>query len=91
MQILLIEDNKGDVRLIQEMISDLPDAPFELIHAKDLSEGLQQLEQNNIQLILLDPTIPDSMGLDTIDHACARAPGLPIVVLTGLEDESLAV
>lgn len=91
MQILLIEDNPGDVRLIQEMINDVPDAPFDLIHANDLAEGLEQLEQNDIGLILLDLTLPDSKGLETIDHACARAPGLPIVVLTGLEDENLAV
>ena len=88
---LLIEDNPGDVRLIRLHLADAPHAPFELVHADKLSAGLERLAGGDIDLVLLDMSLPDSFGLDTFKRAHAAAPQVPIIVLSGLDDESVAV
>ena len=88
---LLIEDNPGDVRLIRLHLADAPHAPFELVHADKLSAGLERLAAGDIDLVLLDMSLPDSFGLDTFKRAHAAAPQVPIIVLSGLDDESVAV
>ena len=87
---LLIEDNPGDARLIRETLRDAG-APVELTVADRLSSGLEQLRVTTINMILLDLSLPDSSGLETFEAIHAAAPGLPVVVLTGLDDESVAV
>ena len=94
--ILLVEDNTGDARLIHEILSeageDSPGSPeFDLVHADRLSTGLAYLEECDIDVILLDLSLPDSQGLDTFNEVYAQAPEMPIVVLTGLDDETLAI
>ncbi|MBI3716039.1 MAG: response regulator, partial [Betaproteobacteria bacterium] len=88
---LLIEDNPGDVRLIRLHLADAPAAPFELVHADRLATGLERLAAGGIDLVLLDMSLPDSFGLDTFKRAHAAAPQVPIIVLSGLDDESVAV
>ncbi len=90
-KVLLIEDNPGDARLIHEMLADVQGANFDLEHAGQLSVGLEHMDRGGIQLVLLDLSLPDSHGLDTFAQARAKAPDLPIVVLTGLDDEALAL
>jgi len=89
--ILLIEDNPGDVRLIREMLAEGKDARFKLECVDRLSTGLARLASNNIGLILLDLGLPDSEGFDTFAKAYAEAPRVPIIVLSGLTDEDLAM
>lgn len=91
LQILLVEDNPGDARLIREMLSDAPGLHFEMVSVERVSEALQQLERQLFDVVLLDLSLPDSQGLDTFDAVYARAPQLPIIVLTGLADETAAV
>jgi signal transduction histidine kinase len=87
---LLIEDNPGDARLIREMLR--ADAvAVELVHADRLAEGLAMLASNSLDVMLLDLSLPDSQGFATFETAHAAAPGVPIVVLSGLDDEELAV
>ncbi len=86
-QILLIEDNPGDARLIKEFLSETGRA-FELDWAASLSEGLKRL--NGKDAILLDLTLPDSSGLDTFKKIHSQAPALPIIVLTGTDDDMLS-
>ncbi len=90
MRVLLIEDNEDDACLIREMFTNKPVATHELVWADRLSEGLQQLGGGRFDLILLDLSLPDSQGLDTFDRVQARVPDLPIVVLTGFDDEDTA-
>ena len=87
MKILLIEDNAGDARLIQEMLSEVKDFPFELEWCDRLSKGLACLARERVGVVLLDLTLPDSQGLDTFEHVAHHAPGVPIIVLTILADE----
>jgi PAS domain S-box-containing protein/putative nucleotidyltransferase with HDIG domain len=89
--VLLIEDNPGDARLIREMLDEGGGDQFKLECADRLSTGLVRLVDNNIGLILLDLGLPDSQGFETFVKAYAQAPRVPIVVLSGLTDEKLAI
>jgi len=90
-KVLLIEDNPGDVRLIQEMLSQSAQDGCQLECADRLSKGLKRLGMGGIDLVLLDLGLPDSQGLDTFNKVHAQVPAVPIVLLTGLDDEMLAV
>jgi len=90
-KVLLIEDNPGDARLIREMLREKSHVTFDLICVDRLKAGMEQLAQGNIDLILLDLGLPDSGGLDTFAKLYAREPNLPIIVLTGLDDERLGL
>jgi two-component system sensor histidine kinase UhpB len=91
MKILLIEDNPGDARLIREMLAEAENGSFTLEWVTRLSDGLERLNQGEINLVLLDLGLPDSRGLDTFIKAHAQAPQVPFVLLTGLDDETLAL
>jgi PAS domain S-box-containing protein len=89
--ILLIEDNPGDARLIGEMLAEAPSTRFSLKHSDSLSDGLIVLTENTHDVILLDLGLPDSLGLDSINEITKVAPMIPIVMLTGFDDEKTAV
>ncbi len=90
---LLIEDNPGDARLIREMLRDAGGAPVavELTHADRLALGLEQLTNQVTDVVLLDLSLPDSRGFDTFSTVHTHVPDVAIVVLSGLDDETLAV
>jgi signal transduction histidine kinase/HPt (histidine-containing phosphotransfer) domain-containing protein len=90
-RVLLIDDNPNDRRLIREMLSKSRDVSFGVDCAEDLASGLQRLGDGGIDVVLTDLGLPDSKGLATFQKALEAAPGLPIVVLTDLNDESVAV
>ncbi len=90
-RILLVEDNPGDARLIREMLAEAEDASFEIDWVSQLSAGLEKLGRGEIDVVLLDLGLPDSRGLDTFVKAYSYAPQIPFVVLTGLNDESVAL
>jgi PAS domain S-box-containing protein len=88
MKILLVEDNAGDARLIREMLKDAAAAEqFEVVHAERLQDGLARLSEGALDVALLDLGLPDSQGIETLIRMRETAPMLPIVVLTGLDDE----
>lgn len=90
-KILLIEDNPADAQLLQRMLTEAKRFSFDLEQADQLSDGLHRLSSNDFDIILLDLSLPDSKGLDTFDKALACAQQIPIVVLSGLDDETLAL
>jgi diguanylate cyclase (GGDEF)-like protein len=90
-QVLLIEDNPGDARLIQEMIREDADAPFAVHCVGSLAQGLERLSAGEISLVLLDLSLPDSFGLDTFAKVYAHSPTVPIIVLTGNDDQTVAL
>jgi signal transduction histidine kinase len=93
LNVLLIEDNAGDARLIQEMLRDAAGGHtrVDLAHADRLAVGLEHLTQRLIDVVLLDLTLPDSQGFETFTRVHTFAPDVAIVVLSGLDDEALAV
>ena len=89
-KILLIEDNPGDARLIEELLRNAMDFKHDLIFTPSLSEGLEYIDKEPLDVILLDLSLPDSNGFDTIFRTREKAKNIPIVVLTGLNDENYA-
>lgn len=89
--VLLVEDNPGDARLIRESLIELAGNSFALETADRLGTALQRLSAGGIDAVLLDLALPDSKGRDTFKRARAHAPTVPIIVLTGLGDEALAL
>jgi DNA-binding response OmpR family regulator len=87
-KILLIEDNPADVRLIVEMTRN---ERFYIENVGTLSDGLERLKQDDFTLILLDLSLPDSQGFETITSALKGAHNIPIVILTGVGDEELGI
>jgi PAS domain S-box-containing protein len=89
LHILLVEDNAGDARLVQELFRSIPGV--ELQWVASLSSALDHLGKHAADIALLDLGLPDSQGLDTVERLTARMPALPIIVLTGLGDDKLAL
>ena len=91
MRILLIEDNPGDIRLLQEYLKEGSACRFQVTEARRLSTGLERLAEARFDAVVLDLSLPDSHGLDTLVRMHEAAQDVPIVVLTGIEDEVLGV
>ena len=92
-RLLLIEDNPGDARLVREHLVDGTDSQtFQLDHATTLAAAFAfAAEPQTPEIVLLDLSLPDSFGLETLARWQAAAPNLPVIVLTGSNDEALAV
>ena len=90
-KILLVEDNPGDARLIHEILAEAKGTVFDLECADRLTVARERLTDGQIDLVLLDLSLPDSQGLDTFAKIHAHIPDMPIVVLSGLNDETIAV
>jgi signal transduction histidine kinase len=89
--VLLVEDNPGDARLIQESLAVSPSSNFDLETADKLATALLRLSNGGIDAVLLDLALPDSKGESTFEKAKSHAPTVPIIILTGLGDEALAL
>ena len=87
---LLIEDNPGDARLLREMFNEQGSRNTELTIVRSMAEAERYLSGHLVDIILLDLGLPDVQGLAAVRRAHAAAPRIPLVVLTGLDDESLA-
>jgi diguanylate cyclase (GGDEF)-like protein/PAS domain S-box-containing protein len=88
--VLLIEDNPGDARLLREMLQEEGLYSSELLHADSMGRAEKILAEHAVDIILLDLGLPDAQGLEAVRRARAVAPRVPLVVLTGLDDEVLA-
>lgn len=90
-EILLVEDNPGDARLLRAELQAERAGGFRIQHVERLSDALAALRASAYDLVLLDLSLPDSHGLDTCRRLCAAVPEVPVIVLTGLSDEQIAV
>ena len=94
--ILLIEDDPMDAQLIRDLLTDAMKnrrnpTHFQLTHARRLEEGIEQIHQKTFDIILLDLSLPGSFGLGTFERIADVATNTPIVLLTGLDDELVAL
>jgi diguanylate cyclase (GGDEF)-like protein/PAS domain S-box-containing protein len=89
--VLLIEDNHGDARLLREMFRDGGAYNTKLTHVASMSDAETQLAVPVVDVILLDLGLPDAQGLGAVRRAHAAAPRIPLVVLTGLDDDTIAL
>jgi PAS domain S-box-containing protein len=90
-RVLLVEDNPGDARLFTELLRDAGASNLTMVHVDRLSAAMDHMHGGSFDVMLLDLSLPDADGLDTLVRAHAHAPKIPIVVLTGHDDEALAV
>jgi DNA-binding NtrC family response regulator len=89
--VLLIEDNKGDARLLEEMLYDVGEDSFKLICTGSLAGGMKYLKRGEIHLVLLDLGLPDSEGFETFLAIHDTVPDLPIIIMTGHNDAKMAL
>jgi DNA-binding response OmpR family regulator len=90
-RIRLVEDDPGDARLLRQMLADAGTMRSELVWSTQLGEPLQRLSAESCDVIPLDLFLPDSQGWGTFDKMHGHTIHVPIVVLTGLDDEAVAV
>jgi PAS domain S-box-containing protein len=89
-KVLLVEDNPGDVFLLQEFLKEVNTVVVELMPVERLEKALNHLAKEIFDVILLDLSLPDSQGIETFVTAYQQAKATPIIVLTGIDDETLA-
>lgn len=89
-RVLLVEDNPGDARLIHELLKESVDQ-FDLTVATSVKDAIRSLEEVHFHLALLDLSLPDSRGIDTFHRIFAHTPQVPLIILSGLDDEALAL
>jgi two-component system sensor histidine kinase DctS len=89
-RILLVEDNAADARLVELALADVDDAQFDVEHVERLSQALD-VTNEGFDAVLLDLSLPDSHGLDTVALFKATRPDLPIIVLSGQQDLAIAI
>lgn len=90
-RVLLVEDNPGDVRLILEQLRSLPAELFDLERVDRLQSALERLRKTGIDVVLLDLGLPDCSGLETFHRMHSDAPDQPVLVISGLDDEGVAL
>ncbi|MFQ5610949.1 MAG: response regulator [Anaerolineae bacterium] len=90
-RVLLVEDDASGAHLIRKVLSNITTTPFEVTRVKRLDEASTQLDRQNIDVVLLDLSLPDSGGLETLLRLHHHVPGVPVVVLTGTDDDALAI
>ena len=90
LSLLLVEDDRGDALLVEELIADAA-IDIDFHWSSTLTQAAAALETIRPDCVLLDLHLPDAGGVDALDRLSALAPGLPIVVLTGLNDEHFGV
>jgi Flp pilus assembly CpaE family ATPase len=90
-KLLLVEDNPGDVRAVEETLAAQNIARFTVVATATLGEALIRLGGERFDAVLLDLKLPDARGLDSLVGIRCRAPSTPIVIMTGLSDEALAI
>ena len=90
-EVLLIEDNPGDALLVKEHLKDAPGEAFQVEWVDRLSKAFEHLTKKRIDVVLLDLSLPDSHGLETLSRVMEAHPDIPIVVLTSLDDDHAAL
>ena len=91
LRILIVEDNPADADFIRELMPDTGSVRFQFESVSRLSEAIARLERQGLDLILLDLSLPDSLGLPTLHQVRRAAPEVPVIVLSGNNDQDLAV
>jgi len=90
-KVLLIEDNPDDIELLQRKLGKSVNGQLTVTSVKSLHDALEHLAGNKPDIILSDLGLPDSHGLDTVTKIMCAAPNIPLVVLSGLDDEATAI
>lgn len=90
-RVLLVEDNPGDARLIREMLSEAGEQNTRLTHVESIADAERYIASHAVDILLLDLGLPDAQGLEAVRRAQVFAPRIPLVVLSGMDDEGVAL
>ncbi len=90
-RVLLIEDEPSDADYIRELLSEQVPPRYETEIRDRLQSGIKRLEQGGIDVLLLDLSLPDSHGFNTVSMTTSLLPHIPIIVLTGIDDEDIGI
>lgn len=90
-KVLLVEDNPGDARLMAEALMEVDWPQFDLTHVEHLGEARRRLNRDQFDVVLLDLALPDSLRLETLTKIRDQARKVPVVVLSGMDDEVFAL
>ena len=91
LRILLVEDNPGDARLVGESLREAEDFHHELHHSPNLTDAVVTLQEQPVDIILLDLCIPEANGLETLRMVQVATPNIPIIVMTGMNDDATGI
>ena len=89
--ILLIEDNPADARLVEIYLNESAMIQPQISRVSELGKGMLMLEERDFDIVLLDLTLPDSSGFETVKTILREFPGQTVIVMTGLEDDTVAI
>ena len=89
MNILIVDDDSGDVYFLRELLTDTEAEAARLVHVETLATALQKVQEEQFDVILLDFFLPGSQGIESLCRLREHAPDVPIVFLTGLKDDDL--
>jgi DNA-binding response OmpR family regulator len=90
-RLLLVEDNPGDAQLVGELLNESERDSFEIVHVPLMAAAVQALRSHPVDVVVLDLRLPDCTGVDAVKAVRNIASQVPIVVLTGTDDEHLAM
>lgn len=90
-RILMVEDDKNDIRLVEDMLAGSGADQFSLEHVGSIKHALENIAQQNYDVLLLDISLPDGNSFSNVAQIQAMAPGLPVIILSGVNDEQLAL
>lgn len=91
LRVLLVEDNPAAVELLETLLKVTPSTSIQIVHAQSLREALRLLGEQNFDAVLVDLGLPNSQGLEAVYQIQSQNPEIPVVVLTGLNDETVAI
>ncbi len=91
LHILLIEDNPADIRTIKELLREAKDKVYIVDHSDTMTAGLEVLSSSAINVVLLDINLHDCRGIDSLERFIFLAADVPVIIMTGLEDETAAI
>ncbi|MDD5773499.1 MAG: ATP-binding protein [bacterium] len=89
--LLVIEDNPADIRIVRELLRHCVNPYFKITHADNLAGGILKLEKEVFDTVLLDINLPDSRSLEGLTEIVKLMPDIPVIILTGADDENLAI
>ena len=89
MNILIVDDDSGDVYFLRELLTDTEAEAARLVHVETLATALQKVQEEQFDVILLDFFLPGSQGVESLCRLREHTPNVPIVFLTGLKDDDL--
>ena len=90
-RLLLVEDNPGDARFVQELLHENENGSgFDVLHVESLETAMQVIRDQHFDAALIDLSLPDSSGLSTFSKLKNARPELPTIILTGLDDDEVA-